>query len=410
VPIIFMDRERGESKMTKRIGLEALYICWWPLPERPGPPVSRRILVLNERDLRHPQAGGAEVHCFEIFSRLAADGDEVTLLAAGFPGAAAEETVEGVRVVRLGNRITYYALVPGAYRRLRRRAPPDVVVEDLNKFPFFACLWVREPLVVFAHHLFGLTAFRQVAFPIAVATYLAAPGAAPLPGGIPWWRSRPARATSWWRAACDPPTSTSSRTGSITAATAPATARARPCRPYSRWDGSSPTSGPSASSTRSPSCPAFASSSPGSDRPRRRAGAPSPRSPTASAPRLRRRGRRCGCSRRAALATASVKEGWGLTVLEAAACGTPAVATDAPGLRDSVRDGETGLLVPPDDPAALARALGRVLGDAALRERLGRAAVVWAARFEWGAVTREISQVLDAARGLRPALAVEPAS
>jgi len=109
------------------------------------------------------------------------------------------------------------------------------------------------------------------------------------------------------------------------------------------------------------------------------------------------------------LATASEKEGWGLTVLEAAACGTPAVATDAPGLRDSVRDGETGLLVPPDDPAALARALGRVLGDAALRERLGRAAVGWAARFEWGAVTREISQVLDAARGLRPALAAEPA-
>src|SRR5205823_79876 len=59
-----------------------------------------------------------------------------------------------------------------------------------------------------------------------------------------------------------------------------------------------------------------------------------------------------------AVACASEKEGWGLTVLEAAACGTPAVVTDVPGLRDAVRDGETGLLVPPGDAAGLARTLG----------------------------------------------------
>ena len=47
----------------------------------------RRILLLNERDIRHPNAGGAEVHCFEVYRRLAARGDDVTLLAAGFPGA-----------------------------------------------------------------------------------------------------------------------------------------------------------------------------------------------------------------------------------------------------------------------------------------------------------------------------------
>ena len=59
----------------------------------------------------------------------------------------------------------------------------------------------------------------------------------------------------------------------------------------------------------------------------------------------------------------SRKEGWGLTVLEANACGTPVVATDVPGLRDAVRDGETGLLVASGDPAALARGILRVLDD-----------------------------------------------
>jgi glycosyltransferase involved in cell wall biosynthesis len=79
----------------------------------------------------------------------------------------------------------------------------------------------------------------------------------------------------------------------------------------------------------------------------------------------------------------SPKEGWGLTVVEAGACGTPVVAADAPGLRDSVRRDETGLLVPYGDDAALSDALVRVLTDEPLRTRLGTAGVEWAARFRW---------------------------
>src|SRR5207302_5132218 len=101
--------------------------------------MSRRLLVLNERDPRHPQAGGAEVHLREIFRRLAAAGDAVTLLAAGFPAAPAEEEVDGVRVLRLGEgRLGYYARVPGVYRRLRAPPPFDVAVDDPNKLPLFA--------------------------------------------------------------------------------------------------------------------------------------------------------------------------------------------------------------------------------------------------------------------------------
>jgi len=99
------------------------------------------------------------------------------------------------------------------------------------------------------------------------------------------------------------------------------------------------------------------------------------------------------------VATASEKEGWGLTVLEAGACGTPAVATDVPGLRDAVRDGETGLLVRSPEPLAIADALRRVFADAKLRARLGEGARRYAATFDWDAVAGEISAVLDAARG-----------
>jgi glycosyltransferase involved in cell wall biosynthesis len=100
-----------------------------------------------------------------------------------------------------------------------------------------------------------------------------------------------------------------------------------------------------------------------------------------------------------ALVQPSPKEGWGLTVVEAGACGTAVVAADSPGLRDSVRRDETGLLVPYGSDAALASAIARVLDDAALRERLAAAGRVWAGRFTWPDCARRSLDVLLAARG-----------
>jgi glycosyltransferase involved in cell wall biosynthesis len=84
-----------------------------------------------------------------------------------------------------------------------------------------------------------------------------------------------------------------------------------------------------------------------------------------------------------ALAFASPKEGWGITNLEAAACATPVVASDSPGLRESVRDGETGMLVPHGDVGAMARAMARIADDRALVDRLGAAGRRFAETFTW---------------------------
>jgi glycosyltransferase involved in cell wall biosynthesis len=79
----------------------------------------------------------------------------------------------------------------------------------------------------------------------------------------------------------------------------------------------------------------------------------------------------------------SPKEGWGISNIEAAACGTPSVASDAPGLRESVVDGRTGLLVPHGDVGALSDALGRLLSDHALREQMGQQAREFAETYSW---------------------------
>jgi len=92
-------------------------------------------------------------------------------------------------------------------------------------------------------------------------------------------------------------------------------------------------------------------------------------------------------------------ESFGMVAMEAMACGIPVVASRVGGLQTTVRDGVTGLLVPDHDPAALAAALERLLGDADLRFRLGREGVQWAARHRWPciaeAVCREYAALVE---------------
>jgi glycosyltransferase involved in cell wall biosynthesis len=104
-----------------------------------------------------------------------------------------------------------------------------------------------------------------------------------------------------------------------------------------------------------------------------------------------------------ALAFASPKEGWGITNLEAAACGTPVVASDSPGLRESVRDGETGYLVPHGDVEAMGGALARLAASPALVRELGPGARRFAETFTWERAAHEtaahLTDVLAGAAG-----------
>jgi glycosyltransferase involved in cell wall biosynthesis len=85
-----------------------------------------------------------------------------------------------------------------------------------------------------------------------------------------------------------------------------------------------------------------------------------------------------------ALLLPSVKEGWGMVVTEAAACGTPSIVTDVTGLREAVRPDETGLVVSANPTAAeLASAMLRLVEDSELRNRLSAGAIEWAALFDW---------------------------
>jgi glycosyltransferase involved in cell wall biosynthesis len=110
------------------------------------------------------------------------------------------------------------------------------------------------------------------------------------------------------------------------------------------------------------------------------------------------------------LVSPSVREGWGLTNVEANACGTACVAADSPGLRDSCRDGETGLLYPWGDLPALADRLVRVLSDPALRTRLEAGGRAWAAGLTWERCGEETAALVEQVLGMGPGAAPRSAA
>ncbi|MGS2612920.1 glycosyltransferase family 4 protein [Micromonospora sp. LZ34] len=124
---------------------------------------SRHVLFLNWRDTRNPEGGGSEVYIERVAAELVRRGHRVTLLCAGHDGAPQEETTpDGTRILRRGGRHTVYARAALTYLagrlgmgRLGRRGlgRPDLVVDVCNGVPFFASLYAGRPVLALVHHV-----------------------------------------------------------------------------------------------------------------------------------------------------------------------------------------------------------------------------------------------------------------
>jgi len=372
-----------------------------------GPPRSAstplRILVVNWQDRENPQAGGAEAHLHEVFGRIAGWGDSVTLLCSGFPGAAARTALDGIEVHRTGGRHTFALQARRYFGAHLEGRPFDVIVEDLNKIPLFTPTWSTVPVVLLVHHLFGRTAFQEASLPIAAATWLLEK---PLPAVF---RNVPVVAVSRSTAAdlvqrgFDSAAIAVVPNGVDTEWLTPGSASERfdtptvlylgRLRRYKRVD----LVIRAMALLRDRGLEAeFLVAGKGDHRPRLEALARD----LSLDDRVRFLGfvpeeRKRDLFRRSWVhALTSPNEGWGISNLEAAACGTPTVASDSPGLRDSVVHGETGFLVPHGDVEALATGLASILGAAPRRDGMGLAARRFAETFTWEASARGVRSIL----------------
>ena len=131
------------------------------------------ILLVNWQDRANPHAGGAEIHLFEIFSRLATAGHRVRLVCSGWAGGPSRASLDGISIERVGGRKSFALLGRRAVRRAIHTERPDIVVEDVNKLPLFLTLGTTLPFCAIVPHLFGTTAFDEASWPIATAVWAA---------------------------------------------------------------------------------------------------------------------------------------------------------------------------------------------------------------------------------------------
>ncbi|MDH3729198.1 MAG: glycosyltransferase family 4 protein, partial [Myxococcales bacterium] len=355
--------------------------------------------AVNWLDSENPDAGGAEIHFFEIFSRLAAAGDSVTLVASGWSGCSRHTVIDGIDVYRYGGRHSFAVRGRGAVRRHLQEPSYDVVVEDINKLPLYVSTLTQLPVYVIVPHLFGTTAFREASWPVASIVWLAE-------------RSIP---RVYRHAAFH---AISESTQQDLASRGIPERQIRVIHPGVDLDAFRP----DVDGKRAPD-PTFLYVG----RLKRykridvairglaelRATVPGARLQIAGTgsdrPRLERLVRRLGLTDavqflgfvseqhklalfRAAwsLIFPSFKEGWGMTNIEGAACGTPTIAADSPGLRESVVHERTGLLVRnADKPHAWAHAMDQMSRDHNLRERFGVEARVFSETLTWERAAQE---------------------
>lgn len=364
------------------------------------------ILILNWQDRLNPLSGGAEVHLHEVFSVIARQGHQVTLLCSSFPGSRPEEMVDGIRVLRTGGRYFFNFV---AYRRaleLLRTARYDVVVDDMNKIPFLTPLYIRTPLVCITHHLFGTSIFRETN---------------PLIGSYVYGMER--MAVSLFRRHRTPFIVASRSTESELVASGIKDISIvhyavdhSHYRPTGVPRSSVPTIGYFGRLKKYKSVDHLLRAVPrihervpdlkvvivgeGDDRPRLEAIARDLGLPSVEFTGFVSEERKVELLQEVWLkVTTSSKEGWGLTVLEANACGTPAVASNVPGLREAVLHNETGLLYEYGDISGLAESVTRLLKDEALRLRFAGQARGYAGTFTWERAARETITLLERAAG-----------
>ena len=350
----------------------------------------------------HPKAGGAELVTFEVARRLVERGDSVEWFSATFPQAKPEEAISGVNFVRGGRQ---WSVHWAAFRRYGGRIVDhfDVVVDQVNTIPFLTPLWAGVPIVMLIHQLAREVWWYESPFPINLLGYFAEPLYL-----RPYRRVQVLTVSQSTR-------NDLTRLGfgpgirvipeGLERLTSPP--HGRPAEPRFIY------AGRLAPSKRvSDVIKAFAifcDVVPGSCLTLIGEGPPRHVERLRSlTDRLRLTGRVRFLGRVSTLAKhfemanshmlllASVREGWGLVVTEANAFGTPAIAYNVPGLCDSIRDGETGLLVRPS-PDALARAMVGLWRDHAAFERMSDAAKRWSSTFTFDDTTQAFRDGLEAA-------------
>lgn len=362
-----------------------------------------KILALNWQDRSNPLAGGAEVHLEALLKRLAGFGHEVTLFCSGYQSAMPEEKVDGIRIIRRGNRFNFNLVAPFYLRRLMKRESFDILVEDINKIPFYTPWYLNMPSIVVVPHLFSTSVFKEINFLLGLYIYLCE-----LPM-VSVYRGRKYNVIS------------ESTADDIAARGVPRDDISivycgiddsiyKPDSTVNKYDEPTILYLGRIKKYKSIDHLIVAFKQVLDKIPNARLkiigdgdyldklkelAANLGLSDMIEFPGYVDRTTKVKELRKCHVAVyPSLKEGWGLTNIEANACGTVVIAANSPGLRDSVVQDKTGYLYDFGNIGQLSEKLVGLLTNTDTRKRLEQGGLEWAAQFNWDDAAREFEKLL----------------
>jgi glycosyltransferase involved in cell wall biosynthesis len=355
----------------------------------------RRIHVLAWRDLADVEAGGSEVHAAEVQRRWAEAGIEVTVRTSYAQGHPPEVVRDGYRVIRKHGRFMVFPTTVLS-EVLHRTGPRDGLVEIWNGTPYLSPLWARCPHITLVHHVhkdmwrlvleeklapYGEFIERRIAPPFYRNTPIVTLSESSRRELIDYLRFKPEQIS------VVPPGIDARFTPSGPRSPTPLVVAVGRLMAPKRFDELI-----RIVATLRDRHPDLQLVIVGDGYERLALEGQIADLGAGSWVRLAghvSEEELLGLYRQAwVVASASIAEGWGMTLTEAAACGAPAVATRINGHTDSVLEGKSGLLA--DDSRELAHKLDLVLGDEGLRRQLSEGALAWAATLTWDATARGV--------------------
>jgi glycosyltransferase involved in cell wall biosynthesis len=354
-----------------------------------------RILWLNWRDIKNPEHGGAEVLTHEIATRLVRKRDhKITLFTAHFPGALTAENVDGIHIIREGGKYTVYNKAQTYYKKNKNYY--DLVIDEINVKPFLTPKFVREkPILALIHQISPEQFLYELPFPL---NYIGR-----------YYFER--KWLSFYKDMTVVTVSDSSKQdlralGFKNILIIPEGSEAIPLSAVPQKE-STPTM-------------VFIGRLKRHKRPDHAINAfniiknelPNAKMWIIGDGYMRTQLEKLNIKdvkfygyvsseikynllRRAHLVLMpAIREGWGLVVTEANAMGTPVIAYNVPGLRDSIRDGETGILTKENSPDFLASCAISLLKNPGLLKNLSYNALQFSKQFDWNATADIFNEIL----------------
>jgi glycosyltransferase involved in cell wall biosynthesis len=361
-----------------------------------------KILFFNWRDITHPQAGGCELHLHEIAKRIVKKGHEVTLFCGSFPNAKKTEIIDGIKIIRKGSKYTVYIHAFFTYLTYLRKKKYDIIIDDINGIAFFTPVYIYKPKIAIIHHLVKDIFSKELPIYFRPIGYFAEWLIPIFYKNIEFITVSQSSKEEMSEIGIDENRIQIIHNGISSKYKAnlemktenPTLCYIGRLKEYKQLDHLIKSI--NFVKEKFPKIKLSIAGSGDTEEELKKLVKKLHLEETVTFHGFINEEDKISLYQQSwAFVNPSLKEGWGLTSIEANACGTPAIAYDVPGLKESIKDNFSGLLVEKIDYHHLSKKIIEFLANDLLREKLTKNALTWADNFSWDKSSTDFLDFLE---------------